>query len=471
MIRLREGEAAPIAEEAAKANSPRPEWQVARFEKLRTLATHPAVTNTAWILLERVGRIGIALLVGVVVVRHLGAERYGLYVYTLTLASLFVPLAGCGIGENLVRHLVGDEGLQDRVLGTACLLRAAAAILAAALTAGVFCILPNTAATTPWDLAAALAAMSALPLMVLDPYFQSLSRSRVVTACGLGAGIIAAAAKITAVAASAPVMVFLAAHAVEAILVGVGLLAAYQLVCGPARRWRFDQAIAVTLLREGLPTVLAGFAIMVYNQSDILLLGILRNDHEVGIYGAAVRLSTLWLFLPMAVLTSAAPFLYRAQNTDAALYRSRLLATMSLVVGLCYAFAIVMAVFPEAVTNLLFGAEYAEAAPVLRVHVWSNVFAMLGMAQSTWYIGRGLLWVGFRNTLIGAGVNFVLNIIIIPSYGPSGAAATTLLATILTSVVLNSIDTRTRALATIQARSLMLDGFRQMRMTLRAASR
>lgn len=456
MTGLAARDAMPLGDDSSPATRAAPTSPGGWLADLRRAAAHPAVANTAWILLERIGRMGIALVVGVVVVRYLGAERYGLYAYTLTMAALFMPLAGCGIGENLIRHLVGPEITREKALGTACLLRAAAVTVAAVLTWTAFLVVPNNASATPWGLAAALMSISALPLMVLDPYFQSLSRSRVVTLCGLFAGITAAVIKVAAVLAAAPVTVFLAAHAAESILMALGLFTAYHLLGGRARRWSFDRGLAVTLVREGMPMILAGFAIMIYNQSDILLLGALRNDHDVGIYGAAVRLSTLWLFLPMAVLTSAAPFLYRAQNVDESLYASRLLKTTTIVVALCYLFALVMTIFPLQITTLLFGEEYAEAAPVLRIHVWSNIFAMLGMAQSTWYIGRGLLWAGLRNTVVGAVANLGLNLLVIPGFGPVGAAWTTLCATAIASVILNSLDGRTLPLARMQVQSLSL---------------
>jgi PST family polysaccharide transporter len=127
-------------------------------------------------------------------------------------------------------------------------------------------------------------------------------------------------------------------------------------------------------------------------------------------------------------------------------------------VGISYLFAAAMSVFPEQLTMVVFGEDYVQAAPVLRIHVWSNVFSMLGMSQSTWYVGRGLLWLGVRNTLVGASANLVLNLLVIPEYGPQGAAATTLMATALTSIVLNSLDHRTAPLAKLQMQAIALMG-------------
>ena len=433
------------------------------YTKLRNMFAHPAARNAGWIFAERIGRLGISLVVGILVVRNLGTERYGIYAFALTAASLYVPLATCGMGENIIRHLLTGASAPGVVLGTAFTLRLAAVAGSLAFTYATVAMLPSTASATFREIATASLAMTALPLLVLDPFFQSLSRSRVITICGLTAGALAAVIKVVGVAVNAPVSLFLAAQAAESLMLAAGLLAAYELTGGGIRQWRFESTMARLLLREAAPTILAAFAIMIYNQSDVLLLGMLTNDREVGIYSAGVRISTMWLFVPMALLSSAAPFLYRAQQQENASYLEQLQFTTSLVVAACYPFVLVLAVAPHWVVTLLFGEDFLQSGDVVRVHVWSNLFAMLGMAQSSWFIGRGLLWIGFRNTCIGAVVNVLLNIIVIPRFGAVGAAATTLIATLTTSILLNSIDRRTRDLSAVQLRSLVLAGLKSRR--------
>jgi O-antigen/teichoic acid export membrane protein len=430
------------------------------LNRLSGLVSHPAIKNAGWIVTERIGRLGISLVVGILVVRKLGAERYGIYAFALTAASLYIPLATCGMGENIIRHLLTGAAAPGRVLGTAFTLRVAAVAASLALTFATFAMLPGKASATYLDVGTASLAMVALPLLVLDPFFQSSSRSRVITVCGLTAGVLAAVIKVFGVVIDAPVTLFLAAHAAESILLGAGLIAAYELTGNGIRRWRFDPVMARALVREAAPTILAAFAIMIYTQSDVLLLGLLTSEREVGIYSAGVRISMMWLFVPMAVLSSAAPFLYRAQDRGEARYLQQLQFTMSLIVALCYPFVIVLAVAPNFVAATLFGEAFRESGDVVRVYVWSNIFAMLGMAQSTWFIGRGLLWVGFRNTCVGAVLNLLMNLYAIPRFGPVGAAATTLAATLTTSILLNGADARTRVLSMTQLRALMLAGLK-----------
>lgn len=429
--------------------------------RVRRLVNHPALANAGWIMTERIGRLMISLVVGVLVFRKLGVERLGAFSYALAMMGLFSALSTAGLGENLVRRMVGERTCIGAVLGTAFMIRIAGTLLAFALGLGTFHILPNHTSANVFDVAVAGLVLWSAPLLVLDPFFQSLSRSRVVTVCGLAAGVVAACVKMGGVALDAPISFFLFANALDALLLGAGLLSVY-LAMPRAGAWRVDVAEGRALLAEAIPSILAGFAIFVYDQSDLILLGMLSQEREVGLYTAAVRVSSIWRFIPFAILTSAAPFLYRAQQRSDTEYAEALLQTTSLVVATCYFFIVPIALFPAEILGLLFGDSYVAAAPALRIHIFSNLFCVLGVAQSTWLIGRGLLWAGLRNTIIGAAVNVALNVVIIPRYGAVGAAATTVVSTCVATIPLNAIFEDTRRLAGIQFKSLALVGVRDL---------
>jgi PST family polysaccharide transporter len=300
-------------------------------------------------------------------------------------------------------------------------------------------------------------------MLVLEPFFQAHSKARIITICGLGSGLAVAAVKIVGIATAAPVGFFLAAHALETGLLGLSLLAAYFATTSAPRQWAVDVGLAKTLCREALPMIIGGFAVLIYNQSDMLLLGMLLDSpHQLGLYSAACRVSTMWVFIPMAVITSASPFLYRMLAGNNSRYETRLLQMTSVCLAIAYCFCLVVAIFPESILRLLFGSDFIAAAPALRVHVWSNIFSILGMAQNSWILGRGLLWVALTNTILGATINLVLNFFVIPAYGAVGASWTTVVAMAAATVVAMAIRPRTRSLAWIHLRALALAGLSPM---------
>ena len=79
------------------------------------------------------------------------------------------------------------------------------------------------------------------------------------------------------------------------------------------------------------------------------------------------------------------------------------------------------------IIRLLFGVQYYDAASVLKIYIWAEVFVFLGVASSQYLIAENYTRILFSRTFIGAIVNVTLNIILIPKYGINGAAFATLI--------------------------------------------
>ena len=79
------------------------------------------------------------------------------------------------------------------------------------------------------------------------------------------------------------------------------------------------------------------------------------------------------------------------------------------------------------IIKLLFGAQYQAAAGVLRIYIWAGVFVFLGVVSSQYLVAENYTKISFFRTLIGAIVNVILNIVLIPKYGINGAAFATLI--------------------------------------------
>jgi O-antigen/teichoic acid export membrane protein len=86
--------------------------------------------------------------------------------------------------------------------------------------------------------------------------------------------------------------------------------------------------------------------------------------------------------------------------------------------------------------NIIFGAQYMEGAPILSVLAVSVLFLTMNAITSSALSGMGMPRQNTVAVLIGAGVNFLLNLYLIPKYGGVGAAISTL----ISSVIIFSIN-------------------------------
>ena len=107
------------------------------------------------------------------------------------------------------------------------------------------------------------------------------------------------------------------------------------------------------------------------------------------------------------------------------------------------------------VARTLYGSQYEGVAPILSIHIWAALFVFLGVAQGPWNINEGLTKLALVRTVIGALSNVLLNLLLIPRYGPIGAAIATTVSYALAAVVLNAFSRRTRELFKMQLQSMI----------------
>src|SRR5258706_4647144 len=88
------------------------------------------ITNTGWLLSDRVVRMGVGLVVGVWIARYLGPGQFGLLSYAGAFVALFSVIGTLGLDGIVVRNLVRHPELKDQILGAAFLLKLGGSIVA-----------------------------------------------------------------------------------------------------------------------------------------------------------------------------------------------------------------------------------------------------------------------------------------------------------------------------------------------------
>jgi PST family polysaccharide transporter len=200
---------------------------------------------------------------------------------------------------------------------------------------------------------------------------------------------------------------------------------------------------------------IAGMAVVLYMKIDQVMLGEMLGDRDVGLYSAAIRLSEVWYFIPVSIVTSVSPSLFEAKKISAALYYQRLGRLSRLVALIALAIAVPMTFASGYLMTTLYGSEYKDAGTVLAVHIWAALFVFLGVAQNPWTVSEGLTKLALLRTSLGAAANIFLNLLLIPTYGPTGAAIATTVSYALSAVILNALSPKTRMIFTLQLSSMI----------------
>jgi O-antigen/teichoic acid export membrane protein len=99
------------------------------------------------------------------------------------------------------------------------------------------------------------------------------------------------------------------------------------------------------------------------------------------------------------------------------------------------------------IIHLLYGSKFAAAGPLLAVLIWSEVPVFFGVVITNGIIAKNLQNYLPLSTGIGAIVNVVLNLFMIPRWGALGAAWATNISYSMAAIFLYFLFGRTRSLA------------------------
>lgn len=409
--------------------------------------------NFAWQSGDRVVRMGLQFLVGAVVARHLGVHDFGTLNYALAVTGLVGVLAGLGMDGVFSRDLVRHPEQAEAIMGTVFWTRLAAAAL---LYLGIVGLAAYQGGEAGTAMLVCGLIMFNTPLLVLNTHFDIRLQARYGVFAANASFVVCTAARLWLVARNASVAPLAATYLIEPVISSGMIYWFYRRGGHRARRWRWEPARAGRLLRESWALLLSGLAIMVYMRLDQIMLSRMRGDAEVGVFCAALRLSEVWYFIPLALASSLFPSLVRSRELEPSVYRRRLGQFYDLNAGLAYALIVPLAPLAPWLFNLVYGRAFAGADTVFQIHLFACLFVFLGVARGQYLLNEGFTRFVFVSTTLGAVANVGLNLLLIPAYGAAGAAVATVASQALSTLVSSFVWAPTRANGWLQLRALAL---------------
>ncbi|NQX86547.1 MAG: flippase [Flavobacteriaceae bacterium] len=122
-----------------------------------------------------------------------------------------------------------------------------------------------------------------------------------------------------------------------------------------------------SMILDAYPMMISSAIVMIMGWSDVFVLGFYAEEHEIGVYNVAVKLSTIVSFTYNAVATIATPkiALYY-KNEDTKLLRETIGFSSRLIFFCGLPIFTFIFIFPEFILSF-FGLEFVEGKTVLRI--------------------------------------------------------------------------------------------------------
>ena len=409
--------AAPLAPRTSKQTA------AEGLDQLSDDVQRPVARNLTSLWLSRGLGFAVQLAAFAVIAAHLGPASFGVYVFALAFAELFRIVPDFGFGPIVTRDISQHPDREAELLPNLLYLRTilgaiAYAALAVTLLVGGFGANERTAAL-----------VASLALMI-----QPLSSMRSALESRLKMGRMALVEIVRVFAFAAGAVILAAADADV-----LGFVWLYLLTTLGAELVVLTLALAVTKLRWGVrpslwwptaraaaPLAAAGLLIALYYRFDIVLLGALKPEEDVGQYGAAYRFLDAFAVLASLAALVLAPVWARSFVGRAGILQRRYRRVMRLALQVALPVGLTGSLTAWRLLPQIPGLGGFDGAGVA-LSILSSAAAFIFLAS----IAQGILISAHlqRRLLViaawGFAFNLALNLALIPPYSYIGAAIAT----------------------------------------------
>ena len=393
------------------------------------------VKNAGWLVGGKIAQMLISLLVSLLTARYLGPSNYGLINYAASFTAFFTSFCTLGINSLLVKEFVDRPEQEGTVIGTTLVLRGISSLLSALTIVAVVCVIDRDEPTT-----IVVVALQCLGLLfaIFDTFnywFQRHLKSKFAAIATFAAYVVTAAYRVSMIVTGKNVTWFALAASVDHICLAALLILFYKRSAG--QRLSFSWEYGKELLSRSKHYILAGLIVSVYGQTDKLMLKQMIDTVQSGYYATAITINSMGSFFLPAIIDSIYPSIMEAhKNGDEELFRKRNRQLYAIVFYVSIFVAVIFNIFAELIISILYGRAYLPAAMPLRIVSWYTAFSILGGARNAWIVSKDKRKPLNRLYLVAAVLNVVLNALMIPLWGTSGAALASLITQIGTGFVL-----------------------------------
>ena len=390
------------------------------------------VTNTA---VFTVGKLLSKLLVFFMTrlyTAYLTRADYSTADLIVNMANLLIPLACVGISEGIFRNAAAKDGDKEAFLTNGLVVLGGGSLVFLALSPllGFLPVIGVTEASVPFfggtTALVVLYVLSANLHTVVSQYLCAIGRTKLYA----GQGILNTALVIGLNILFLPVLdLGVAGYVLSTVI--ADLLTTLVLVLS-TRLWRAIKPRSVswetirTMLRFCLPLVPTTIFWWITGVSDRYMVAAMKSPEMNGLYTAAYKIPTLLIYA-VGIFDSAWKLSVSAEDDPEACraFYSRVWRVYTTVAFLGGGALVLLS---RVFAHLLFAEAYREAWVYIPLLTVATVFTALDtFLGSVYFTGRRTMW-SMLTAFVGAALNILLNLLLIPDWGAAGASLATFVA-------------------------------------------
>lgn len=395
------------------------------------------VRNMLMLFGGQVASWGFAVLWLFFVPRKLGPTAIGELVIATSVTAILGTFVTQGAGTLLTKEIAREPEVAGRLVGGAMVMRLACVVPAFLVTTLYAWLLHFSAEQTTLVWLATAGMLAAALSGALQAAFSGMERMEFIAYANvIGNGLTSILGIALILSGGKVVALMVLDVALTVIVLVLNVVWARRLL---SIRWRGSIAVIPHIVRGGLSYWIGGLFFVTYLWIDSVLLSMMAPASVVGWYGAPTQLFTSVLMVSGVLGTAWFPRMAAAFKDGPRQLRDVARPAVEAVVVVSLPIAIGIVLTAKPLVQLLYGARFAGAAPVLVVlgltviPTFFNMIAYQVLLASNRQVG----WI--KVVALATVLNVVLNLVLVPRYQAAGNGAVGAAVSLLTSEVFESV--------------------------------
>ena len=356
--------------------------------------------------------------------RILDKSGFGIIGFAAALVSYFILAVNFGFSTYGTREIAKDPRMISKYVNNIFSIRIALAIFLSLFLLFYVLISDKSAVTKYVVLITGLNLFT--NAFALNWVFQAVEKMQYIAIRQILSGLFSLIGVWIFVHSPNDVMIAASILAISALVGNIWFIPIYQRMYAKIKL-EFSIEFWKELFKESFPLAFASIMIGIYYNLDMVMLGYMKPESDVGIYNAAYKIFLLGLVPIQLIFSAYFPTLSRIGLCKSQEFKDTMKNYGKFVIGLGVITGLFLLIFSERIILLVFSESYlASSTPLsilsINVIVISiNVF--LGNPMTAWGKQREYAVA----IMFGAISNIILNFILIPKYSYIGAAYATVL--------------------------------------------
>jgi len=380
--------------------------------------------NTGVLLISQITSLVLGFFFIMYTARYLGAEGFGMLSFALAFTGIFGVFSDLGLRALTVREVARDNSLAGKYLGNIAVMKIFLAIITFGLVALTITLLGYPEQTINVVYLVALSVILNSFSQIFYSIFQAHEKMEYQSIGQILNSILMLSGALFAISHGLDIVSFAFLYfIVSTIVLGYSFA-----VCV----WKFvllkievDWGFWESTIKEAWPFWLSGVFVILYFRIDMVMLSMMKGDAVVGWYAAPYRLINALSFIPAALTGAIYPVFSRFYVNSESSLKMTFEKSFKYLFIIAFPIGVGTTLLADKIILLIFGSDFIPSIIALQILIWTSVLIFINWTPATLLNSINKQKTLMYITGLGAIVNIVLNLILIPSFSYVGAGVAT----------------------------------------------